>query len=101
MKKLNCWQFKKCGRGPVGHRVAELGVCAAATKTATNGIHGGLNGGRICWAISHTLCKGEKQGTFGEKFAYCLKCDFFQLVQSEQGRFFQLRETLTHHRNRF
>jgi len=27
--KLNCWEFKKCGRQPGGPKVAELGVCPA------------------------------------------------------------------------
>ncbi|MGE5174112.1 MAG: two-CW domain-containing protein, partial [Betaproteobacteria bacterium] len=30
MEKLNCWEHKKCGRQPGGHKVAELGVCPSA-----------------------------------------------------------------------
>ena len=41
--KLNCWEHKKCGRQPGGHRVQELGVCPAATNTELHGAHGGTN----------------------------------------------------------
>lgn len=31
LAKLNCWEFKKCGREQGGILSAELGVCHAAT----------------------------------------------------------------------
>jgi len=83
--KLNCWEFKKCGREPGGAKASELGVCKASTETRTHGINGGKNGGRACWAIAGTLCGGQVQGTFAAKMANCSKCEFFQLVRREEG----------------
>jgi hypothetical protein len=85
MAKLNCWEFKKCGRAPGGAKAAELGVCPAATEAALDGTNSGRNGGRACWAIAGTLCGGGVQGTFASKVHNCMKCDFYQLVGEEEG----------------
>lgn len=82
----NCWEFKKCGRQPGGARVAELGVCPAAVESRTDQLNHGKNGGRCCWVIAGTLCKGEKQGTFAAKLGACMQCDFFQQVGKEEGK---------------
>ncbi|MFH1238746.1 MAG: hypothetical protein V1653_01375 [bacterium] len=87
-KKQNCWEYKKCGREPGGEKTSELGVCPAAIELAADGIHGGKNGGRCCWVIAGTLCKGEIQGSFAKKFVQnCQKCDFYILVKREEGKF--------------
>jgi len=88
--KLNCWEFKKCGRELGGSKVAELGVCPAATEKKADGIHGGKNGGRCCWVIAGTLCKGEIQGTFATKYSNCKECEVYKLVQKEEGGNFEL-----------
>ena len=85
MAKLNCWDFKKCGREPDGAKARELGVCPASTETRVNGTNGGTNGGRACWAITGTLCGGKVQGTFSAKVGNCLECEFYQLVGAEEG----------------
>ncbi len=82
----NCWQFKKCGRQPCGDRAAELGVCPASVDSKADGLNGGRNGGRICWALTGTLCGGKVQGTFAQKLGNCIECDFYKLVQVEQGK---------------
>ena len=84
MGKQNCWEFKKCGREPGGIKASTLGVCTAATETRTNGLNSGKNGGRACWALAGTLCGGVVQGTFATKLPNCLKCEFYQLVGSEE-----------------
>jgi len=78
-KKVNCWEFKKCGREPGGSR-AELGVCPSATMEKLNGTHGGINSGRACWVVAGTMCSGEVQGVFAKKYENCEKCDFYKLV---------------------
>jgi hypothetical protein len=93
-KKLNCWDVKKCGRQPGGDRVAELGVCPVATDDRADGIHGGENGGRCCWAISGSLCKGERQGTYTEKFGDCHTCDFYEMVRREEQPGFKIGITI-------
>jgi len=85
MAKLNCWEYKKCGREPGGVKVHELGTCPAATEKKTDGINNGKNGGRACWAISGTLCGGKVQGEFAMKLLNCLTCEFYQLVGMEEG----------------
>ncbi len=85
MAKLNCWEVKNCGRAPGGAKVQQLGVCAASTESRANGVNGGRNAGRACWAIAGTLCGGTVQGTFATKLANCLQCEFFQQVGREEG----------------
>jgi len=83
--KLNCWEFKKCGREPGGLKVAELGVCPAPQAAAANQVNGGRNGGRLCWALTGTFCGGKVQGTFAQKLANCGECEFYKLVRKEEG----------------
>ncbi len=66
MMKLNCWEFKKCGREPGGAKVEELGVCPAATDCRLDGVHGGHSSGRACWVIAGTYCRGQVQGEFAK-----------------------------------
>jgi len=89
MMKLNCWEFKKCGREEGGSKVDELGVCNAATDTHYDGKNNGKNAGRKCWHIDGTLCGGNKQGKFGEKAGNCLKCEFFKFVKEEEDHNFE------------
>lgn len=86
--KLNCWEFKKCGREEGGSKVDELGVCTASTDTHYDGKNRGRNAGRKCWHMEGTLCGGSKQGTFSTKVGNCIKCDFFNLVKEEEGDYF-------------
>ena len=85
MAKLNCWEFKKCGRQPGGAKTGELGLCPAATEPRLNGVNSGRNGGRSCWAMTGTLCGGQVQGTFAAKMGNCRQCDFYKIVGQEEG----------------
>ena len=83
--KSNCWEVKKCGRQPGGEKSNELGICPATTELKVHGMNGGTNGGRSCWAIKQTLCGNQVQGSFAEKFASCLKCNFYSQVRDEEA----------------
>lgn len=85
MKRLNCWEIKNCGREPGGSKVAELGVCPAATDTSSDGLNGGKNGGRTCWAVAGTFCGGKIQGSFAQKEFTCMRCEVFKRVKEEEG----------------
>ncbi|MBT7696486.1 MAG: protein kinase [Desulfobacterales bacterium] len=85
LKKLNCWEYIKCGREPGGQNAIELGTCPAAMDKSYSGINSGKYGGRFCWAVSGTFCDGETQGTFAEKRDSCLNCGFYKLVRAEEG----------------
>ncbi len=78
--KLNCWEFRRCGREPGGSRSEELGVCPVTTDVHADGLNGGVNGGRVCWVIRNSCCD---HGT-GE-FPSCERCEFHIRVKSEEG----------------
>lgn len=85
MPKLNCWEIRKCGREPNGNKNGELGICPATTDTSSNGLNGGKNAGRICWAIAGTFCGGKVQGDFAQKSVSCMSCEVFKQIKSEEG----------------
>jgi hypothetical protein len=89
MGKINCWEFKKCGREKAGLKKDTLGLCPTATEKELNGINAGKNGGRVCWAIAGSLCNGQVQGTFASKLKSCLNYNFYYLVRKEEGNAFQ------------
>jgi nucleoside-diphosphate-sugar epimerase len=84
-KKLNCWEYMKCGRGPKGPKTKQLGVCPAASEKRLDGIHGGINSGRACWVVAGTFCGGTVQGSFARKQVACKRCDFYNKVAREEG----------------
>lgn len=87
MAKINCWEFMKCGREVGGKYAKDLGVCPVALEKKADGIHGGVNAGRCCWAIAGTYCDGKTQGTFAEKFLSCTGCRFYILVCQEEDKY--------------
>jgi hypothetical protein len=88
-KKANCWEVMNCGREPGGKNVPEMGICPASVETRLDGINGGKNGGRSCWAITGTLCEGKVQGSYAVKMESCLFCDFYKRVSEEEGGNFE------------
>ena len=82
-KKINCWEFKKCGREEYGNRVNERGPCPAATFQDADGFLDGKNGGRACAYITGTFCSDSIQGTHREKEKHCGECDFYKVLQKE------------------
>ena len=85
MAKLNCWEFRKCGREPNGAKIKKMGVCPATVELSSTGINGGKNAGRICWAVAGTFCGGKVQGDFAQELSSCMACDFFKMVKQEEG----------------
>lgn len=85
MSIQNCWEAKNCGREVGGAKVAELGVCPAATESKLSGVNNGKNGGRSCWALAGTLCGGIVQGSFASKLSNCMVCEFYKKVMVEEG----------------
>lgn len=86
----NCWEFKKCHRLPGDIKAKELGICPAFKAYDQDSKNSGINGGRLCWSIAGTLCKGTIQGSYARKITTCVQCDFFKKVQKEQGDTFVL-----------
>ncbi len=73
MAKLNCWEYKKCGREKGGSKAAELGICPCYPDH-----------GRDCWFVAGTLCGGKIQGTYAQKLTNCWRCDFMNAVKKEE-----------------
>lgn len=84
-KKLNCWEFMKCGRQPGGAHVGDLGVCPVTVDAEHDNTNNGLNAGRFCWRVAGSYCDGEVQGTWAQKILNCASCAFFKKVVEEEG----------------
>ncbi len=95
-KKLNCWEYMKCGRGPKGTKAKKLGACPAASEKRLNKVHGGINSGRTCWVVAGTFCGGTAQGSYAKKQLACKRCDFYKKVQSEEGNTIESTNSLLH-----
>ncbi len=87
--RMNCWEYKKCGRQLGGGHVSDLGVCPASFESKLNGVHGGTNAGRACWVVAGTLCQGSVQGTYAHKYSNCNACDFYRDVRQKEYPAFQ------------
>jgi hypothetical protein len=83
-RRLNCWEFKKCGREKDGSHVHDLGVCPVTTIEELNGLHHGTNGGRACWFVVRTFSNDEIQGTCANEYKSCIYCDFYKKVKEEE-----------------
>lgn len=94
MLKMNCWEFRQCGREIGGDRAEELGICPAASDRRFDGVHDGKNAGRACWIVAGTLCGGKLQGSFAQKMKNCLDCDFYIMVKQEQRGNFKMSAVL-------
>jgi hypothetical protein len=85
VKKLNCWEFMKCGKGPSGNGNSKAGICPVATETSANALNGGSNGGRICWIVSETCCNGKVKCSDLHRTSSCFSCEFRYKVTMEEG----------------
>ncbi|HPI33056.1 MAG TPA: hypothetical protein PLR32_07050 [candidate division Zixibacteria bacterium] len=79
--RLNCWEFKNCGREPGGLMAGLLGQCPVAAAMKYDGVNGGLRGGRICWLVDRQEgCAGGGRCGTGR----CHECDFYRRVVFEE-----------------
>ena len=66
MAKIQCWDFKKCGRD-------KDKSCPAVVQSA----------GRMCWLVAGTLCGGKVQGTHAQIIGNCKGSDFYSQVKAK------------------
>lgn len=86
IKKKNCWEFNRCGRGTEAAGDGQQDPCPAATEQRLDGVHGGTNSGRACWVVAGTHCGGKAQGTHAAKHGGCEQCAFYQQVAKDEGK---------------
>ena len=91
-KRLNCWEYKKCGHGPKGGIGNKR--CPTVNELRLDGVHNGTRAGRACWVVAGTFCNGVVQGQFAQKYTTCMNCDFYQKVLDEEGHKFEITITL-------
>jgi hypothetical protein len=92
-KKLNCWEYWNCGRGPTLSKDRKH-VCPSATEYRFHAVHGGRRAGRACWVVAGTMCQGKVQGVFAQKYNNCKECEFYKSVLAEEGAAFELTLSL-------
>jgi hypothetical protein len=99
-KKLNCWDYFKCGR-EISNPKRSDSVCNVSLISSQHGINGGINAGRHCWEIEGSYCaisfaqsidekqKNSTHGTISHKEQHCKQCEFRQRVEEEEAENFQ------------
>ncbi|MEW5795997.1 MAG: two-CW domain-containing protein [Candidatus Zixiibacteriota bacterium] len=80
-RKLNCWEFKNCGRERGGLMAATLGECPVSTSMAFDGTNGGIAAGRSCWMVRESNRLARVQVCTG---ASCHTCEFYRRVIHEE-----------------
>ena len=88
-KRLNCWEYKKCGYGPGIAKSNDM-TCPTVSESRLDGVHNGIQAGRACWVVAGTYCNGDVQGKFAQKYNTCMNCDFYQKVLDEEGHKFEI-----------
>ncbi len=79
--RLNCWQFRNCGREKGGLLADLLGVCPVAAAMKHDGVNHGTAAGRYCWRIAKvTPVESGLQGCTGQ----CRSCEFYSRVLFEE-----------------
>ncbi len=85
-KKLNCWEFMNCGRGPNAKDKEKCKSCPVVANTVLDGFNQGRNAGRACWLVAGTFCKGKVSGSYAEKINSCRECEFYKSVHATEGQ---------------
>jgi len=80
--KLNCWEFKNCGREPGGLLAARYGVCPVARAYKYDGRNDGQAAGRACWLVPRRFEHANRRAQI-PTIAACRDCAFFRRVQFE------------------
>lgn len=83
-RKLNCWEFKDCGRERGGILSESLGVCPVAMALEYDGLNDGQAGGRVCWMIRRCPVTGTAFAV-NEQMSDCHNCTFYRRVAHEEA----------------
>ncbi len=85
MSKKNCWEYNKNCRNVHGAADSRSLPCPSSTMVSLSGLNGGKNAGRICWNIAGSFSgHGIRKIALNDRPS-CVRCDFFKLVEAEEG----------------
>jgi hypothetical protein len=88
--KMNCWEIMKCGRGPNGDKIAELGECPAGVDKRFSQLNSGDCSGRACWKVKEKGPDGKLIPHWSNPSRDCLGCRVFAKVRNEEKDCFTL-----------
>ncbi|MBD3402113.1 hypothetical protein GF420_04405 [candidate division GN15 bacterium] len=83
-RKLNCWEFRDCGRERNGVLADVKGVCPVALALEYDGMNDGQAGGRVCWMIRRCPVTASAFPP-GERTSDCHLCTFYRRVAHEEA----------------
>ena len=83
-KKLNCWEYWRCGCEPNGKSIKKLGECPVPLLEEYDGINNGFNAGRCCWMVAGTSSSRNIKGIIAQQITNCIECPFFKKVKDEE-----------------
>lgn len=92
MAKVNCWQFKKCGRQPTGDKADELGVCPAANESLADGINSGIEGGGFAGPWQVPCAAGRFKALLPQNLPTACSANPINWSSRKRGRLLSSRE---------
>jgi len=81
-QRLQCWEIRGCGQAEGTSGGGKR--CPVPRTMALDGVNGGDNGGRCCWAVDGALCIGKRPQDAGPADP-CLRCSVLATVRREEG----------------
>ncbi len=92
-RKLNCWEYKNCGREKGGLMVPVLGECPVASAMKKDGVNGGRAGGRACWTTKNCANRLSRAGLANT--TACHNCEFYRrVIHEEESPLFKFASTI-------
>ncbi len=81
--RLNCWETLACGAQDCAPQ--DPGWCPVPFDTSLDGVNGGHNGGRACWAVSGARCRQGTLTAAPGDAASCAACPVLASVRTQEG----------------
>ncbi|MCI5219061.1 MAG: hypothetical protein D3914_07680 [Candidatus Electrothrix sp. LOE2] len=82
--RINCWEFKKCGREPGGRNIEKYGCCSVPVSIEYDGMNNGKNGGRSCWILRESACEKIMRACRVDEIKECRQCHFHTYVRKTE-----------------
>lgn len=85
ISRCNCWEFRKCVKGPSENGSGKKERCPVVFEIAAHTLNGGTNGGRICWIVAESKYRGVIKCSEYHSGDFCFQCEFRYKVMIEEG----------------